>query len=363
MIKKIVFCTLRDNLGATGGPGGVLYMQKIILGNSIEGLPCEYWFNPISSKVTKLTKILNPLIIGVKALFTTNAFFIVHDVKAGCIMSLLKKKYSIIHHQQGPCQEERINLGAKRGVISTSLLNWEERCSFTGAMSVHFPSSGAADMYFDSKYATCKKYEVKIGKPLYNVIPKTDVNNDCPVKKAPNALTFFSLGTLTKAKGQDNTIKFMETFATIYSKPIQYIIVGKGPLKDGILTDLNKIKKNHANFTFTYIESLPHDKVMAIHKMADVYIMLHRISIFDFATLEAMSQNTAIVLSPIGGNIDFNKENNVLYVGDKYVQSAKELSSMDVEQMKESNYKVFSNYFSEKAFREQYEVLIQGVLK
>lgn len=29
-IKQIIFCTLRDNRGATGGPGGPLYTEKCI---------------------------------------------------------------------------------------------------------------------------------------------------------------------------------------------------------------------------------------------------------------------------------------------------------------------------------------------
>ena len=41
-IKQIIFCTLRDNRGATGGPGGVLYIQKNVLGNEINKVPCKY---------------------------------------------------------------------------------------------------------------------------------------------------------------------------------------------------------------------------------------------------------------------------------------------------------------------------------
>lgn len=44
--------------------------------------------------------------------------------------------------------------------------------------------------------------------------------------------------------------------------------------------------------------------------------MLHRISIFDFATLEAMSQHSAVILSKIGGNLDFNMNSNVIFAED-----------------------------------------------
>lgn len=44
--------------------------------------------------------------------------------------------------------------------------------------------------------------------------------------------------------------------------------------------------------------------------------MLHRISIFDFATLEAMSQHSAIILSKIGGNLDFDMNSNIIFAED-----------------------------------------------
>ena len=40
--------------------------------------------------------------------------------------------------------------------------------------------------------------------------------------------------------------------------------------------------------------------------------MLHRISIFDLATLEMMNKSKCIILSNIGGNPEFNKDNNII---------------------------------------------------
>lgn len=40
-IKEIVFLTLRDNKGATGGPGGVLFLQKQMLGEKLLGIPAN----------------------------------------------------------------------------------------------------------------------------------------------------------------------------------------------------------------------------------------------------------------------------------------------------------------------------------
>lgn len=51
MTKKIIFTTLRNNKGATGGPGGVLFLQMTTLGNERNGIPCEYHFNKLHMRL------------------------------------------------------------------------------------------------------------------------------------------------------------------------------------------------------------------------------------------------------------------------------------------------------------------------
>ena len=90
--------------------------------------------------------------------------------------------------------------------------------------------------------------------------------------------------------------------------------------------------------------------------------MLHRLSIFDLATLEAMSQSSAIVLSDVGGNIDFNVENNVILVSPvNYMAAAIKLANSNVKELKALNYKVFSNYFSPNNFKLYYEKLLNNI--
>jgi len=54
-------------------------------------------------------------------------------------------------------------------------------------------------------------------------------------------------------------------------------------------------------------------------------MMLQRISIFDLATLEVMNKEKAIVLSAVGGNIEFNKENNIILFNNDYELTAKQI--------------------------------------
>lgn len=362
-IRKIVFCTLRNNKGATGGPGGVLFLQQQTIGNNLVGIPCEYWFNCISRENSWWVSKLNTLLFIIKALFTRETYFITHDIQSGYYLSKIKKNYSLIFHQQGPSVEELLNFGANLSEEQIANLKRQERFAFTKAKSLHFPANGASEMYFNSKYASCTREEVHIKPAFYNIIPMVepqkpesidlDVDNE--------RTTLFSLGTLTKAKGQDLTIDFIDRHYNAFGKPVRYIMVGKGPMRDQLLKQLDKIKIKHPEFTYRYYDGIPHDGVMYLHKISDVYIMLHRISIFDFATLEAMSQKTAIILSEVGGNKDFNMDDNIIFAED-VDRNEVILSSKDFNTLKTTNYTVFCNRFSHEAFVKQYENFIKTLI-
>ncbi|WP_418849244.1 glycosyltransferase, partial [Phocaeicola sp.] len=112
---------------------------------------------------------------------------------------------------------------------------------------------------------------------------------------------------------------------------------------------------------YHYYESLPHETVMLIHKISDIYIMLHRISIFDFATLEAMSQHSAIILSKIGGNLDFDMNSNIIFAEDVEANESI-LIKADFPSLKENNYNVFNCHFSKEAFVNQYKEFFEQML-
>ena len=362
MNNKICFCTLRDNKGATGGPGGVLFLQKEVLGQCLSGVKCEYRFNTFLGE-GKLKSLLNMLLFFFDSLFSRGKYYFTHDITSGFILGLLGKRYSMVYHNQGPLVEEKINLGKKIGMKELSIIKFIERVSFTKANTLHFPSKGAATMYFDSSYASCTHEEVNLYDPLYNIILPSQVTHpfDFELKKDCEKLTFFSLGTLTIAKGQDQSVEFVSEFLKYYTSNVRYIIVGKGPLKEHLVTRLDEMKIQHKNFSYHYYESLPHDTVMYIHSISDIYLMMHRISIFDFATLEAMSESSAVILSKVGGNPEFNYNNNIMFAEDA-MQDMRAFAQIDFEDMKHKNKVVFDTYFSKTAFKKQYEVFVRTII-
>ena len=357
-MKQIVFSTLRDNKGATGGPGGVLFMLKEVIGENINShILCKYEFNVIRNNFIG-AKIINKLFFLVKALFRKDSFYVVHDIESAHLLAFLKRKYALIYHNQGPIVQEFLNFGAKLSRKDIKKIQRKERLAFINANSLHFPSIGAANMYFSNEFRSCERNETNLGLPLYNTIPNSSIKGMEHIKRDKNILTFFSLGTLTSAKGQDLSLKFIEEYLNSSKLSIRYILVGNGPLKDDLITNLNRLSSQFENFHYYYYPKLSHSEVMYLHTISDIYIMLHRLSIFDFATLEAMSQGTAILLSPIGGNMDFNKESNILYITDNYKEGIHKLLNSNIDLLKEKNKHVFETYFSKAAFKNEYIKMI-----
>lgn len=360
MIKQIVFVATRNNKGATGGPGGVVYMLKEVIGTSInEHLNCFYRFNTFPSN-RRIFQILNKIIFIIKALVEKHTFYVAHDIDAAKMLSFLNKPYSLVYHNQGPIVQESINFGKKLTHSQIEKIQITERIAFTKAVSLHFPSKGASDMYFNNQYRSVSLNEVKLGAPLYNTIPLSKITAIKEIQKDTNVTTFFSLGTLTQAKGQDQTVNFLEKLLMMSNKKIRYIVVGDGPMKDELINQCQKLEKQHQHFTYYYFSRLTHESVMYIHSIADVYIMLHRLSIFDFATLEAMNSHTAIILSPVGGNLDFNKKNNIIFAYGTYDEAILEYLKSDIQELKDKNQEVFNHYFSQTAFKQEY---VNNILK
>lgn len=361
-VKKIVFCTLRNNKGATGGPGGVLYMLSQLLGKEINGIESVYRFNPIKYS-GKFHGRINRLLFRLRCLLDRNVLYISHDIVSASILAEMHKPYSLVYHNQGPIIFEKIIFGKR--MSEKSLEKWKtiERMAFTNAQSLHFPSNGACDLYFQNPYSSCLLSEVRLGAPLYNTIQQDGYKVVDEIGENRDYLTFFSLGSLTKSKGQDMSISFIEAYLKEYpNMKVRYIIVGNGPLQHQVCSKGKELMDRYQKFKFIYYPSLPHDEVMYIHRVSDVYIMLHRLSIFDFATLEAMSARTAVILSPIGGNLDFNKNRNIIYSSDNYSDAVHQITVDKLRSLKDLNYRVFHDFFSEAAFINGYRKMLHNQL-
>ena len=296
-----------------------------------------------------------------------SAYYVCNDIGSAFELAKRGLPYSLIYHQQGPIVEELTNFGRALTGNEIEFLSKAERTAFTYARRVHFPSYGAEQMYFSSPHRSVDRENVSVGVPLYNTIIRNDINANYPVTidntviNDNNGLTILSVGTLTIAKGQDQSIRYVEKIVKKLSTNIRYIVVGDGPLSDEIDAYGHKIAKENKNFEYIRFKRIDHDDVLRLNAISDIYLMLHRISIFDLATLEAMDKSSALILSNVGGNVDFDKENNVLYVDEGSDVDPSFFKKDKLDRCKQLNKQVFEKYFSNVAFRKQYEIVCKNI--
>ena len=94
--------------------------------------------------------------------------------------------------------------------------------------------------------------------------------------------------------------------------------------------------------------------------ICDIYLMLHRVSIFDFATLEAMHNGKAIILSNIPGNDEYNKENNICLIDEPINWDKVENLVRQRVKIGKKNKLIYEKYFSERVFVENYHKMLRN---
>lgn len=355
--KHIAAMAYRPNKGATGGPGGVLSLQKAILGPNFHDRLIKYHFRGKKFYPDWYADIVSGGSFALDLCKTGEyAHFFSHDLGSAYGLALAGRSYVLDWHFQGSFVTQMLNFGHKLSPAFIEKLKVIEGVAMKGAKYVVFPSDGAREMYFEDEYRGCYREEVCVGRSVYNTILPGAARPDLSIRgslPAFDGVTFTSVGTLTLAKGQDQVLDFFERMLPHARTPVRWICVGDGVLREELLSRANKLADDYEGFEFTYLPKIPHKQVMNVLHASDVYIMLHRISIFDFATLEAMKNRCAIVLSRIGGNVDFNKEGNIIFAEDVKFPNDEAFSAENISRLKERNVEVFNEYFSVQNFKRQ----------
>lgn len=160
-----------------------------------------------------------------------------------------------------------------------------------------------------------------------------------------------SVGQLTKAKGLDRNPLFLEAFLKKTAGKVRYIMVGKGPLEAAVKTELDRLSGLYDNFSYIHLKGCSYAEMQYLQNITDVYLMLHRISIFDLTTLEMMNKSKCVVLSDVGGNPEFNRDDNIILVkNDDYEAGSSALLGSDIKMLGNKNKRVYEKYFSKPEF-------------
>ena len=369
--ENIHFITCRKFFpeGGAGGGGAVQSANKVIFGDYLNNIPLKYSFYE-DNKYTKNRK--NELwdlwgaveFVKNKTKKEKGYAYITHDYGTAFGLALLGKKFVLVSHIQGSRVEEKINFGEKFTDISKMIIQFCEKYAFQKAKAVYFPSQGAYEYFCQSKYKIINKNEFNFGGVLYNTLyayPKSEPIQN--IEKQNDSLTILSVGQLTTSKGMDRHPAFLQSLLNHTNKKIRYIMVGNGVLHNKILEALNDLKKCYSNFEYIYIEKCTYSQMQYLQDIADIYLMLHRISIFDLTTLEVMNKEKCVILSNVGGNPEFNKEDNIILVEkDNYDNAVLHLLNNDIVSLGRKNKQVYNQSFSNEEFKKEYFKVIKELM-
>ena len=387
---KLIHClTYRPSYeeGSRGGAGAVLSLVRDALKTEIDNIPIKYsssgkgpkWhtnenkyfntrrFPSLCSEKSNMLFVWASIqfVIDETQLDPQETLYICHDFATAFGLSLLKKKYIFVMHSQGPRVEEIITRSEKISFFEKEdfYIKKMEAAAIKNAIFLCCPSEGAVTAYFSSKYAGISKKYARLGPPLYNTNSSAEksvgVQN---IFTDESSLKFLSVGTISEAKGQDRIIPFLENLLDVSNKKIEWCVVGRGPLQEKVIAQAKQLASQNNRFVFNSITKCSHEEVIFLNERADIYIMLHRLSIFDIATLEAMSSNSAVILSKTGGNLEYNKSDNIIFYDGSAEKLVREFIQIDIEQIKRLNLTAYQQYFSLEAFRNRYASLIRAAI-
>lgn len=390
---EIISCAFRKHepqKGLTGGPNGVLATQREVFGNIYHGMRMRYLFHSVDVVYPEhLERALKGLSFMVRINFyaayyleycinswcrlnkNTDFFFVCHDLGFAYAAYLRNCKYVLVWHTQGSMINERESFGEILSERDKEVLNKLERVVFENAEAVYFPSFGAKESYIKTARIDTSKIHFA-EKPLYNTIsnkPKNlkveDLLSKLNLEKVnrKNVDIFLSVGDFSDNKGMERVPAILNCYVKETGRSVYWIAIGSRH-KAGIFERLEKEKSEWKFKCFLKGERVDHDTLLALMEYADYYIMMQRHSIFDLSTLEAMRAGKALILSAVGGNLEVNCENNVVFVeSDKIEIAVSEMKKRNKYEWGALNKKVFNKYFSKECFFNSYAEMIDEMAK
>lgn len=387
---------------ATGGPNGVMKVQQELLGASYRGVPLYYFYEPRGLKLPPMwqtwaknqqLKTMGRNILSAHnfvqnlmgnfvphqflARSGTGFHFFCHDIGTAAAASFFGYKFTLMYHNQGSFINERTSFGEELNAAERYLFNHYEKVAFENAERVYFPSRGAQEAFFATTEVVDRSKVRLADRPLYNTVVDFAINDGSvePFLRA-NGLdhlldpevrsgytVFISVGDYTANKGIDRCPEVLSRVASNSDKKILWIVIGNKH-NSGIYESLVEMAPSLPFETCFIPNRIPHAEGMALTKWADWLFMLQRHAIFDFSTLEAMKIGKGVILSPLGGNLEFNRRDNVIYVDPENFDDdhARKVAESDAGSFGELNREVFSEAFSPEAFAESYRRMYDDII-
>ena len=381
---EVAFVAYRPR-NSKGGPGNVCNLNQKTLGNIYKGVRLKYFYKVDHYVPVNLQRRIANYSAPVKTVFYAtyfvqrelnlwrycndkyDLFFVCHDIGSAYGAYLCGRKYVLIFHQQGSLVNETIGAGVNLTDEEQTIIHQIENVVFHHAEKVYFPSEGAKQEYISTCKIDCES--VKFGTCLYNAAPTlqkvdslqaVDAAYNISAYKRDGYKIFLSVGDYNENKGIDRVPELLSRYVEATGEKVLWICAGNRT-ESGIFERLEQEKDTWSFKAILVGQRLPHPRILAVMRLCDYYVMLHRKSILDIATLEAMQAGLVPILSKTGGNPEFNRDNNIILINcDDYTGAVKQIVDSDYVQMKQKNEEVFNKYFSENAFASAYRNMLDN---
>lgn len=299
--------------------------------------------------------------------FREDDCFVFHDLESFCAMKESFPRLSrtlVMYHQQGSIYSESVFMGNKPDK------EYEQFCFELTKMAVEqsglfgFPSNGAKQALIDTLPEIGPYLEKKKNIIIYNgCSPVLSAGTGAvePLFEMMDQVkgnVFITVATLNEAKGVERLPAFFKEYGR-YVEDYFWIVIGNGA-KAGELSQGLSDLEGHVLWLDVNIDN---SDIIRLYDKADYYILAHRYSIFDFATIEAMHMGCVPVLTPVGGNLEMITEDSGFFLDDdlnakRFVMWEKE---HDIGNLKEENRRIAKERFSELSMLKAYHDVITAM--
>ena len=293
--------------------------------------------------------------------FTDEDIFICHDFRFAYAFT---QKYTynnvvFVYHGQGSIYFE---WRAETGIKSESMRRFFNSVftQTTGKIRyLCFPSKGTEESLVSSEPVLKEAVASVEKKYLYNGVscPDDVSEDDLPdwIREVAgfDGYKFVTVANLNEAKAIERIPQYL---AALGKAGVNYrwVLVGNGVKAQEVADEIEKYRIGDRVKWMK--SSVRHDDLMKLFSVTDFYILLHKFSIFDLSTLEAMHYGNIPVLTPVGGNKEMIIDSNGLFVDDfsDAAPFVDMIRGSDLQALKDKNVKIQNEMFNDKAFLQRY---------
>ena len=287
-------------------------------------------------------------------------WIIVHDVLYARAVQIAfsQKKMISVYHGQGSLYYQVTEVqGGNKSLIFKWYADRLQREVLRKSQYIGFPSQGAYQALIKTLPGSSELIANKGPHIFYNGVSIPDsfkTLKKATLTNTDQKIKIISSGVITKLKGFD---QIPEILFEVKRRGVDFswTIIGDGP--ESKLLE-SRIQKFNLINDVTWIKSkLPHSTLLEYFNRSDVYMMMHRLSIFDLATIEAMAMGCVPVLSNTGGNVEvmFNQNGLLLDLKEDSAEVvSKFLKTANFIDLTERNRIIASEKFSSEAVMSRY---------